>query len=177
MFLETPDAIVRMMEEADIAAVLAIQAACYTAIVPESADSLLAKLRASPATCFIAVRAGAPLAYLIALPWRFASPPRLNAAHCRLPPEPDCLYLHDLAVAPPARASGAGRELVEMFLRCLHDRQLGRATLVAIQDSAPYWARYGFRAVPPSPSLQAKLASYGEDVQYMARPAGPATGA
>lgn len=158
---------VRPMQAADIAAVLAIQAVCYTAIVPESRTSLLAKLAASPSTCFIAGAGGDILGYLIALPWQFASPPLLNAESCRLPSVPDCLYLHDLAVAPAGRGGGAGQLLVETFLGRLRDLRLPRACLVAIQNSAAYWARYGFRTVPPSAPLQAKLASYGDNVHYM----------
>lgn len=163
---------VRPMVESDLPAVLAIQAVCYTEIVPESAGSLLAKLRASPSTCFIAARDAETVGYLIALPWQSASPPRLDAATCRLPSRPDCLYLHDLAVVDHARAAGAGRALVDKFLHRLRVLELGRASLVAIQNSGAYWARYGFRAVPVAAPLQARLASYGAGVQYMERPPG-----
>ena len=158
---------IRMMAEADIPAVLAIQAVCYTELTPESDESLHAKLSASPSTCFIASLEGDTVGYLIALPWKYSSPPMLNAATCRLPPSPNCLYLHDLAVAPDARKAGTGRALVEAFLVQLKDSGLGRASLVAVQNSAPYWHRYGFRVVPASASLQAKLASYGAGVAYM----------
>lgn len=155
------------MTAADIPAVLEIQAVCYTELIPESEESLQAKLRASRTTCFIASLGGTVVGYLISLPWEFANPPELNAVTCRLPNSADCLYLHDLAVAPSARKSGAGRALVEAFLTQLSGLALGRASLVAVQDSAPYWERYGFRAVLPSESLKAKLATYGKSVAYM----------
>lgn len=155
------------MAEADIAAVLAIQAVCYTEITPESDTSLHAKLSASQSTCFIASLDGTVVGYLISLPWECASPPALNAATCRLPPSPDCLYLHDLAVAPRARRSGAARALVEACLTSMSGLGLQRASLVAVQNSVSYWERYGFQAVPPSVPLQAKLASYGTGVSYM----------
>ena len=155
------------MVEADIAAVLEIQAVCYTAVTPESDASLHAKLRASQSTCFIASHAGAAVGYLIALPWECSNPPALNAETCCLPPTPDCLYLHDLAVAPGARKSGAARALVETCLTQMNVLGLDRASLVAVQDSVSYWERYGFRAVPPSAPLQAKLATYGTGVAYM----------
>lgn len=162
---------IRMMTEADIPAVLAIQAVCYTEVTPESDASLHAKLSASQSTCFIASLESDTVGYLISLPWVFSSPPALNAATCRLPPSPDCLYLHDLAVAPSARKFGTGRALVETFLTQLRDSGLGRASLVAVQNSAPYWQRYGFRVVPVSERLKAKLATYGEGVEYMERSA------
>ena len=160
---------IRMMAAADIPAVLEIQAVCYTELTPESEVSLHAKLRASQSTCLIASLEGDTVGYLISLPWTFSSPPVLNAETCRLPSSPDCLYLHDLAVTPGARKSGAGRALVEAFLTQLRELDLGRASLIAVQNSAPYWERYGFLAVPLSEPLKAKLATYGECVQYMER--------
>jgi predicted N-acetyltransferase YhbS len=162
---------IRTMAEADIPAVLAIQSVCYTAVTPESDASLHAKLSASQSTCFIASLEGAAVGYLIALPWELSNPPALNAETCRLPLAPDCLYLHDLAVAPDARRSGAARALVEACLAQMRRLGLDRASLVAVQNSVPYWERYGFRAVPPSAPLQAKLATYGTGVAYMVLPA------
>jgi predicted N-acetyltransferase YhbS len=158
---------IRTMVEADIAAVLQIQSVCYAELTPESNQSLHAKLSASPPTCLVALLEDEVVGYLISLPWEFSNPPLLNAQTCRLPASPDCLYLHDLAVAPRARKSGAGRVLVEAFLAQLRGSSLGRASLIAVQNSAPYWARYGFRAVPPSDALQARLSSYGVRVVYM----------
>jgi ribosomal protein S18 acetylase RimI-like enzyme len=158
---------IRMMAVADIPAVLEIQAVCYTQITPESDVSLQAKLGASPSTCFIAAIGDDTVGYLIALPWEFSSPPMLNAETCRLPLAPDCLYLHDLAVLPGARKFGTGRALVETCLTQLKARGLERASLVAVQNSVPYWERYGFRAVLLSAPLKAKLSSYGEGVEYM----------
>jgi predicted N-acetyltransferase YhbS len=160
---------IRTMAQADLPAVLEIQASCYTQLTPESKQSLHAKLSASQSTCLIASLGGDTIGYLIALPWEASNPPALNAGTCRLPPSPSCLYLHDLAVTPDARRSGAGRALVEAFLDRLKGTGLGRASLVAVQNSAPYWERHGFRAVPPSEPLKAKLSTYGKGVQYMER--------
>src|SRR5512139_1433088 len=162
---------IRMMAEADLPAVLEIQAACYTEVTPESKESLHAKLSASQSTCLIASLEGDTVGYLISLPWDFSSPPVLNAETCRLPSSPDCLYLHDLAVTSSARKLGTGRALVEEFLIRFRGLDLGRASLIAVQNSAPYWERYGFRAVSLSEPLKTKLSSYGEGVAYMERAA------
>lgn len=154
---------------ADLPAILRIQSRCYTAIVPESAQSMGAKLAASPATCFVAQRAGDVIAYLLALPWRFDHPPHLDAPDCVLPEEPDTLYLHDLAVDPAARGSGASQALVKAFLTVLAESGIGRASLIAIQGSAPWWEGHGFRAALTTPTLDARLAGYGSDVRYMSR--------
>ena len=160
---------IRMMAVADLTAVLEIQAACYAEVTRESKDSLHAKLSASQSTCLIASLEGDTVGYLISLPWEFSGPPMLNAETCRLPSSPDCLYLHDLAVAPSARKFGAGRALVGAFLTRLKELDLGRASLIAVQNAAPYWERYGFRAVSLSEPLKAKLSTYGEGVVYMER--------
>ena len=160
---------IRTMADADLPDVLAIQAFCYTELTPESRQSLHAKLKASRSTCQVASLHGHTVGYLIALPWESSHPPALDAQTCRLPSSPSCLYLHDLAVMPDARRSGAGRVLVEAFLTRLKRMGLGRASLVAVQNSAPYWERHGFRAVPQAGQLKARLSTYGLGVQYMER--------
>jgi predicted N-acetyltransferase YhbS len=130
---------------------------------------------AAPDTCFIACRGEHIVAYLLALPWRFNDPPCLDATDCQIPGQPDTLYLHDLAVAPEARGSGAADTLVQAFLAALARLPLPRASLIAIQGSAPWWARHGFARVPVDDALRARLAGYGHDASYMSRSAGQAT--
>ena len=161
----TPD--IRGMTTADLPAVMAIQAACYTELVPESQASLEAKRAASPSTCLVAARDGTVIGYLFALPWTAGQPPALDARTCELPSEPDCLYLHDLSVAPIARQGGTGRALVEAFRARMAVLGLARAALVAVQDSVPYWERYGFRMAALAAPRQAALATYGRAVAYM----------
>ncbi len=158
---------IRNMQLTDMPAVMAIQAICYTDITPESETSMRAKLLASPATCFVATLENTVAGYLISLPWEFANPPALNAEQCTLPENPDCLYLHDLAIAPHARSAGGAPALVNKFLAQLPILQLQRASLIAIQNSAAYWQRYGFQQVEASESLQKKLISYGGNIGYM----------
>ncbi|WP_084545215.1 GNAT family N-acetyltransferase [Derxia gummosa] len=162
----------RPMREHDIPAVLAVQSACYTELVPESADAFLTKLAASPGTCWVALGVrDRLLGYLVALPWRFDAPPALDLRDCRLPAEPDCLYLHDLAIAPHARGQGVADALVDAFVMCLRDLRLPRAALTAVQGSAAFWARHGFSPVDDGLLPAAKLASYGAGACYMTRPA------
>lgn len=162
------EAHVRSMQIEDLPSVLGVQSSCYFEVEPESEASLRAKLLASPTTCFIAEEhEGKVIGYLIAVPTRFESPPEFNAPYYDLPPNPEALYLHDLAVAPEGRGSGAGKMLVTEFLSRFHASKLPRACLIAIQNSAPYWERYGFRVVVPSDSLRAKIGSYGDNAKYM----------
>lgn len=160
---------IRPMHRTDIPIVMEIQAKCYSEVAPESEPSVIAKWAASPSTCFVASQHERVIGYLISLPWRFENPPVLNAATCELPPLPDALYLHDLAVAPVARKAGAGKALVEAFMHRARALKLPRACLIAVQNSALYWQRIGFQLVNPTHSLGATLASYGDNVEYMER--------
>lgn len=166
--------LIRHATHGDLPAIMGIQARCYSAIVPESDVSMGAKLAASPATCFVAEGGGGIEAYLLALPWHFHSPPCLDATECRLPETPDTLYLHDLAVAPEARGSGAASALVRAFLAAQARFALPRASLIAIQESAPWWARHGFMRVAVDARLARRLTSYGADACYMQRAGIPA---
>lgn len=161
---------IRPMRQTDLPAILEIQELCYTEIAPESAVSLSAKQVASPATCYVTCQDDRAIGYLISLPWRFESPPELNAEISELPIHPDTLYLHDLAVSPKMRGAGAGKALVAKFIALVTESKLKRASLIAVQNSAAFWQQYSFRRVDRiSTSIQKKLSSYGENVQYMER--------
>lgn len=158
---------IRLMRQNDLAQMLAIQAVCYTEIVPETRTSLLAKLAASPTTCFVALLNGQIVGYLLSVPWEFSNPPALNAQNCQLPDAPDCLYLHDLAIAPAGRGAGVGQRLVDAFMQTLYASGLCRACLIAIQGSASYWKRFGFEPVAMMQPLADRLETYGQGAQYL----------
>jgi ribosomal protein S18 acetylase RimI-like enzyme len=164
---------VRTMQLCDLDEVMRIQALCYFGDIPESRSSLQAKLLASPRSCFVAVHDETILAYLFSLPWVRSAPPQLNSPDCVLPSEPNCYYLHDLSVTPSARQHGAGRALVSTFFNTMQDQGFDCACLVAVQDSANYWRRYGFDSVELTGQLQDKLATYGSTAEYMQRSSYP----
>lgn len=56
------------------------------------------------------------------------------------------LLLGPLTVEPPFRSHGIGRRLVE---RALEAAKAGGATLVLLVGDEPYYARMGFKRVPP----------------------------
>lgn len=163
------DFIVRPMQADDMDDILLVQAACYGGDIPESALSLHAKLAASPLSCFVATMNDELIAYLISLPWISSAPPALNAPVCELPSHPDCLYLHDLSVHPFARGSGVARALIDCFFARCAQWQMRRTCLVAVQNSAPYWQRFGFQTVAITPTLQNKLDSYPSGAEFLIR--------
>jgi GNAT superfamily N-acetyltransferase len=157
----------RLMQPEDLSIVLDIQVCCHDESKLESRHSFLAKLQASPATCFIGMVDGEPVAYLMAVPAVAGSPPPLNRPDFSAPPGADALYLHDLAVHPAARGTGVAAVLVEAYFGAARRSGFRFACLTAVNDAESYWARYGFLPAVLADSGSARMVSYGEGAQYM----------
>lgn len=153
----------RAMREADAAAVLALQQAAYPASHHESWAVLGRKLALWPAGCWVAEDESGLLGYLFSHPGRLDAPPLLHA-ELSLPAQPDAYAIHDLALHPRARGRGLAGQLVACALQQAQAAGLDALSLVAVQGSAGFWARFGFVAVQPPPP---QLASYGETAVFM----------
>lgn len=154
----------------DLGLVLAIQQLCYPPAYHEPLAAFENKLRQAPESAWLATSGGHAQAYIVTLPVDEGHFPALHGTSWSPPPQAKWLYLHDLAVDPAHRGSGAGQRLVEQAFR--HARTLGLEglALVAVQGSQPYWTRRGFqpRAVGHA-ALQEKLRSFGDDACFMVR--------
>lgn len=163
----------KVIDTADVPAVLALQAQCYAPQFHESADAFQAKLRATRGLhcSFLAVQGEQPLGYVVSLPVDDDQLPGLDAPEWAPARAPRTLYLHDLAVSPAGRAHKLGHKLVEQVLRRARDMGLQEVALVAVQDSCAYWQRLGFQeaGAPLSTALQDKLDSFGPDARLMRR--------
>jgi ribosomal protein S18 acetylase RimI-like enzyme len=156
---------VRPMVEADLRAVLAVQAACYPPEMQEAPEVVLARLRAAPGTTLLACDEVGVCAYVFAYPSLRGKVTPLGAEFT-LPENPDTLYIHDLAVAPRALGRGLARRLARQLLERGRAHGLRHAALVSVQDSRRFWEGFGYRvdAVrPPCPAL----ASYPDGALYM----------
>ncbi|WP_349290972.1 GNAT family N-acetyltransferase [Rhodoplanes serenus] len=162
----------RPMTATDLDAVLATAAVVHPDL-PESAAVFAERLRLWPAGCFVLDAGGdmtsvpAVIGYVVSHPWRSGAAPALDCLLGRLPDDAATHYLHDLALLPAARGSGAGGRIVTTL--AAHARATGFSTLslVSVGDSAGFWTRQGFAPVD-DPALADKLASYGA-ARYMVR--------
>lgn len=111
---------------------------------------------------------GAPSGYILSHPWRFGSLPALNALLGAVPDDADTYYLHDLALLPNARGTGAAAQIVGDMLRHARSEGFPSVSLVAVNGSLPFWYKHGFRTVD-LPELAAKLGSYETAARYMVR--------
>jgi ribosomal protein S18 acetylase RimI-like enzyme len=155
------------MRDADLHAVLAVQAACYPPSMQEPAAVVLARLRAAPATALVAVDAGGVCAYVFAYRSRLG---RITALHAGFDPAPDAdtLYIHDLAVHPRAHGQGLGRRLAQALFEHARGQGLRHGALVAVLDAQRFWEGLGF-AVRDAEQGGAVLASYPGTAVYMSR--------
>lgn len=154
----------------DLPAVLAIQAQAYAPCFHEDERTFRSKLHSFPDWAWVAQTSHRKLlAYLFAQPTRLGIAPCLGDSGIPVA-SPNALHLHDLAVAPEARGVGLAGMLTKHVLE--RARQAGPeqpalpwVTLVAVQDSLPYWSRHGFAPAPEIPGLH----SYGPGATYMLR--------
>jgi GNAT superfamily N-acetyltransferase len=153
---------------ADLGALMAIAGLAHPAL-PERVDVFAEKLRLFPAGCRKLMRAGRLSGYAISHPWRCAAPPQLDTVLGVLPADADCLFIHDIALAPEARGDGAAAVFLGHALAVAAAAGLPAITLVAAYGTARLWRRYGFVALT-DPALGRKLACYGEQAVYMRRP-------
>ncbi len=143
---------------ADIPAVLRVQRACYRDELIESADSFLKKLALYGAGCRGAWTKTRLSGYVFAHPWRVGDVVDLDSDSYVLPADANCMYVHDLAVDPSERQQSIASRLFQAVVAVAEERGLNRFALVAVQNSEPFWSRWGFsvqREFPYAPGVPA----------------------
>jgi GNAT superfamily N-acetyltransferase len=126
------------------------------------------RLQLSPEGCFALVRNQRVVGYGLSHPWFLYNIPPLNQLLGSIPPSPECLLIHDVAVLPQARGHGAAGILIRLTAKLARKRGIPCLALVSVHDTRPLWTRLGFEVIPDS-SLTDKLKSYGQTARYMIR--------
>src|SRR5258708_37975276 len=154
----------RLMPPADLAQVEAIGELVHPAY-PEAATVLAERLALYPQGCHV-LAAGATLhGYAISHPWHDLLPPKLNQLLHALPDPAGCAYIHDVALLPAARGTGAGGSIVASLIAAARGMPV---CLVAVGRSVPFWARFGFAAAGDA-RTRTMLQSYGASAVFMRR--------
>ena len=149
------------MSGRDIPAVMQIQAECYPPLMQESEAVFRDRLALTPDTCWVWSPHGQePAAYLFSYPSNKDVVTALDQLF-KIAAAPDCLYLHDLAVAPVARGRQAANALVAVALEQARADGLHWSALVSVQQSQAFWSALGYASmeVQYSPAKE-NLASY-----------------
>lgn len=142
------------MRAGDLPAVGAIAARVHPAY-PEGDAVFAERLRLYPEGCRILETGNRTAGYAIGHPWGFGPPPRLDSLLGGLPADPTTLLLHDVALLPAARGAGATCRLLDHLAGLTRAAGLSGLCLVAVNGSAAFWARRGFRAVQDPASVRA----------------------
>ena len=156
----------RPMRAADLPARIGLAALVHPGL-PERIEVFAERLRLFPAGCHVLPEGDTIGGYLISHPWHGAAPPPLDSFLTALPAVPGTCLIHDLALHPSRRGTGAAGAILRPLLAapaCRHG-----AELVAVNGSTPFWHHYGFRPAP-FPGSAEKRASYGPGATFMRRP-------
>ena len=162
----------RSVTTPDLDAVLSIQAQCYAPGFHEPSAAFESKLTTFNSAWLACVN-NIPAGYLFTLPLALGETlamPSLAESKSASSTDaaPNCLYLHDLAVLPQYRGSGISHMLFGAAQALAQAQKLEHMALVAVQGSTPFWQSLGFVEVTePHPSIQAKLATYGDGATFM----------
>ena len=159
----------RPLTQADLPAVIEIARQVHPDF-PEDDAVFAERLALYPdGTQFLEID-GLASGYLLSHPWRYMQVPPLNALLGSLPADADTYYVHDLALMPKARGTGAAAAIVGSILRHGRARGLPTTSLVAVNGSVPFWHKHGFRAIK-APALEDTLNSYEDSARFMVKPA------
>lgn len=151
--------------QGDVAAISAIERAVHT-IGAERPAVYREKIALFGAGCRVLETERFIVGYGIAYPWRLDDVPQLDRFLGEIPPDADCLFVHDVAMLPAARRNGAGRGFVEHAARLARVLGLHYLALVSVYGTQDLWGRCGFAPVP-STATSAQLATYGDTAHYM----------
>jgi len=158
----------RTMSAYDLDAIVGIAETVHAAFY-EAPEVLAEKQALYPTGAHLLEIGERPVGYVLSHPYSHDAVPALDARLGALPADADTYYLHDLALLPVARRMGAGQFITEVLARHAAARGFATMSLVAVNDSARFWASRGF--FPRDlPELTGKLLSYDASARYMVRP-------
>lgn len=132
------------MTPAHIAEVVDVQAMAFTEDLRESREVFANRFERFGEHFRIAVINGQIVGYMICFPWKLGDTPVNNAVFPEELPEPDCFYIHDIAILPEARGEGISRALLEDAYKTADRLGYDAISLVAVGQSGSYWDRAGF---------------------------------
>lgn len=155
----------RAMTAADLPAVAAISDTVHGRYA-EPVEVYAERLALYPRGCFTLESDGAPTGFLVTHPWRGDAPPKLGAILGAIPNDADTYYLHDIALLPETRGTGAGRAGLDLTIAAARAAGLGEIMLMAVGGADRFWAAHGFAVLEAAP---AALTGYGLEALLMRR--------
>ena len=134
--------------------------------LPERLEVFEEKVGLFPEGCYKFVSGERMVGYALSHPWKLFSVPTLDEFIGELPSNPDCIYLHDVAVLPEARGHNAAGSFVAKIKEIAERMHIQKLSCVSVYGTDVLWSRFGFEAVS-SAKMNKKLSSYGDSAKYM----------
>jgi GNAT superfamily N-acetyltransferase len=157
----------RPMAKADLPAASVLAGSIHPAY-PEDDAVFAERLMLYPDGCLVLDRGRDIDAYVVSHPWRRLEPPPLNSLLGELPAAPSTFYIHDLALSPSVRKTGAASQIVAWLVDHARAEGIPNMSLIAVNGSASFWQRQGFTRMQDR-TLATSLRSYGNDAHFMTR--------
>lgn len=85
------------------------------------------------------------IGYMFCHPWVKGSVVPLDCRNLKLPENPDCFYIHDIAVLTGHRRKGIARAFLDMAILLAKQHGFECIHGVAVMGSEAYWVKQGFR--------------------------------
>ena len=134
---------------------------------PERPEVFSEKFSLFPYGCFTLADATAIYGYCFSHPWIVGAPPSLDTFLGGLPERPDGYFIHDLTVDSSVRRRNLAAKLVPDLMRIARGARFSLVTLVAVNDSALFWSRMGFRQTGDEATQATARAKYGFGAVHM----------
>ncbi|WP_300377079.1 GNAT family N-acetyltransferase [Henriciella sp.] len=131
---------------------------------PESDRVFLDRLGLFAKGCMVLESGRGIDGYFISHPWHRHTPVPLDTELHQLPHDPDCLYLHDIALRQTVRGSGASQTAIAHIEQLAREHDLNLVALVSLPAATRFWHMAGYETRPCD-----GLQSYGDDTAYMER--------
>ncbi|MBP0448635.1 GNAT family N-acetyltransferase [Kitasatospora sp. RG8] len=139
----------RRVADADWEAVVALEFAAYAADdLSEGRESLQARGRSSPDTCFVVELRGEVIGYVLSLPYPLYECPDLGSVEPAAPPaDPPSrnLHIHDLVIAEEWRSKDVALRFMRHLKAYAQAQGFERISMVAVRRSDILLAMLGYR--------------------------------
>lgn len=109
---------------------------------------------------------GIVIGYAVFYPCIIGQPPYLNEPLSFIPPRPDCLHLHDIAIDEQYRGRGFSSVFMSILQQNALSESLRKISLIAIGGTESLWTHFGFSHYQSTHSSDVCL-SYSDSSIYM----------
>jgi predicted N-acetyltransferase YhbS len=144
----------------DLPQILAVQRSAYQEVFHEPSETFAGKLALFPRGALGIFEGDSLAAYFFCHPGVVGETVPLRAEHLVLPERPNCLYIHDLAVAQRCRGRGLAARLAGEAFELAEALHLPACALVSVQGSETFWERLGFMSQQELEYLPGIAANY-----------------